>query len=150
MTGDPQYIAQMEGSLLLTNDGVWIHNGVRFQNEKLSDLFSRSIVWDDTANRYYLEIGKQRATFSHERYVFFVKNINDSTNPWILEVSNGEQIALQPDSLSVDSEGQISCSIGGKHRASFLRTAHQTVAPHIVGNDTISIGGQRFKIKELV
>lgn len=136
------YIAELTGSLRLSSEGEWFHNGVQFQNQKLSDLFSRSVVWDERAQEYFLEIGKQRATFSRDDTPYFVTAIDDGADPWMLNLSDGTREPLEPESLTVGHGDAVYCTVHGSHRAKLLRPAHQTLARHVVGDREVSIHGK--------
>lgn len=142
------YIAKLEGSLRLSAEGEWFHNGEPFQNKKLSDLFLRSVVWDNMERRFFIEIGPQRATFDIEDTAYFIISIDDSVSPWLLHLSDGTTETLQTDSLSISSRGPIYCTVKmGLHKAKFLRSAHQLLSTHVVGDNEIVIGGERITLK---
>ncbi len=137
------YIAQLKGSLELTSEGQWIHNGIQFQNEKLSELFSRSIVWNEITNEYLVEIGNQRATFTCHDTAFFVRAINDTTNPWMLTISDGTQEPLQPETLTLGPNNNVYCTVHKIHRAKLLKSSHQTLAAHVTDDSSVVINGKR-------
>lgn len=143
-----EYIAELSGSLRLTKNGEWYHNGDIFQNKKLSDLFLRSIVWDQKESRYYIEIGNQRATFTHEGCVYFATALDDSAVPWLLSLTNGEKIQLDPATLRLEPDDAIACTMHAIHPVRLLRSAHQRFATHVIDEHTVEIGGKQFPLRE--
>lgn len=140
------YTAQLKGSLRLSGEGKWFHNGAQFQNEKLSDLFLRSIVCDEQTGEYFVEIGNQRATFSCDDTAYFILGINDGTDPWILHLSNGSSEPFNPETLSAGTDGTVYCFVKGSKRAKLLKPAHQTLAQYVTGDNEISINGKTYSL----
>lgn len=145
---DIQYTAYLKGSLKLSKHGEWWHNGNPFTNKRLSDLFSRSIVWDKSANEFFVQIGKQRATFTLEDTPFFVLSINDQHVPWKIELSDGTSEILEPKSLVVGDESQIYCRVkGGAFKARFSRSAHQALLGYAGDDNSLLVSGERIILK---
>ena len=65
-------LTYLDGAIRLNARGEWSHDSVAFTNQKLIDLFHRSIVWDDAAKKFILQVGVYRAPFEYEDTVFFV------------------------------------------------------------------------------
>lgn len=141
------YTAYLEGSLKLSKTGEWRHNGQPFQNEKVAELFSRSIVWDDVSGRYYIQIGAQRATFECEDTAYFVLAIDDNKAPWMLALSDGSTEPLEPHSLTRGNKGQVYCRVHGNHRARFSRGAHQVLLRAALDDERLLIAGQSYKLR---
>ena len=142
---DIVYTAKLEGSLRLSRDGEWFHNEMPFENKKLHDFFLKSVVWDEPAQQYFIEIGAQRATFTHEGYVYFAVSLDDSADPWSLSLSNGRTLALNPQTLASDKNGGIYC-LDGNHKVLVLRAAYQILARHVISDTEIEILGVRYAI----
>ncbi len=144
----PSFTAYLNGSLTLSSEGIWIHEGVAFTNEKLISLFHRSIVWNEQQKGYLLQIGQYRASFSLEGVPYFVRSLDDSVSPWRLHLLDGSDEALKPESLTVSASHEIFCEVKGGHNAKFLHGAHQTLLAHTVNDHEIQIGGQIVRIRE--
>lgn len=141
------YTAYLQGSLKLAATGEWRHNGEPFQNQKLSELFSRSIVWDQSAGQYFVQIGQQRAAFDCEDTAYFVLSIDDKEVPWSLHLSDGRTEALRPTTLCSGPENQVYCTVHETHRARLSRPAHQILLQHAVSDDSILIGGAEYRLR---
>lgn len=141
------YIAQLKGSLELSSEGVWIHNGTPYQNEKLSEMFSRSIIWDEKGGEYLVEIGNQRATFTCHDTAYFVRSIDDNGKDWVLQLSDGTSETLSPTSLEIGANDAIYCIVHQTHKAKFLKSAHQMLAKYVASDNTLNINGQIITLK---
>lgn len=151
------YVAMLKGHLRLAADGTWWHEGRCFQNKHLADLFSRSIVWDQQLQSYFIQLGRQRASFDLDDTAYFVLSVDDSNNPWMLTLSNGNQEILNPSTLKAAKAGQLYCLVHAsavldaqnekKHRARFSRAAHQTVLSHAIDEFSIDISGSRVIVE---
>ncbi|MCO6430249.1 MAG: DUF1285 domain-containing protein [Deltaproteobacteria bacterium] len=137
---DIDYTANLSGSLRLSSNGIWIHEGEPFQNEKLAKLFHRSIVWDAKENRFYLQIGRQRAAFSWEDTVYFVTSVDLSGDP-VITLADETQETLNLSSMICGSDGSIYCTLRSGHRAKFLRNSHQQLIRHAVDDRRLFING---------
>ena len=144
----PQFTAYLNGSLSLTNEGKWIHEGVEFTNQKLIALFHRSIVWDAKERKYILQIGPYRASFKLEGVPYFVNSLDDTTNPWTLSLLHGERVLLLEKELEASPSHEIYCIINGVHRAKFLHGAHETLLSHTVSDTEIKMGDSILTIRE--
>lgn len=142
----PIYTADLTGSLKLSAEGVWIHDGVPFQNPKLSLLFHRGIVRDAVDGKYYIRLDKQQAAFDYEDTVFFVTSLDDSGNPWKITLADESVEDLNPDSLSMGSENRIHCLVKDGERARFLRNAHQILLTHAIDENHLDICGRRIRV----
>jgi hypothetical protein len=142
------YTAYLKGSLKLSKIGEWRHNGEPFQNQKVSDLFLRSVVWDDDAQEYFIQIGAQRASFDCEDTAFFISDLEDGAIPWNVKISDATTEVLKPETLTVGSENQIYCLVHATHRARFSRSAHQALLRHAISETSISVNGAPFTLKK--
>lgn len=143
------YTAYLEGSLRLSEQGVWYHNGRPFQNEKLSVLFHRSIVWDERQSRYFIQIGAQRATFDLDDTAYFVVSLKDEKLPWGLILADTTEEQLRPNTLKLGEGGKIYTEVKGDHRAVFTRGAYQTLVQHLVGEDRLAVGDELISLRKL-
>lgn len=140
------YTAYLKGSLKLSKTGEWWHNGQVFQNPKVSQLFTRSVVWDADAQEYFIQIGAQRASFDCEDTAYFVTAIDDSKSPWVVSISDGGSEPLRPETLRIGDDEQIYCNVHGTHRARLSRAAHQTLLRYVESDNALSIDGKSYRI----
>ena len=141
------YTAYLEGSLKLSKYGEWWHNGRPFQNKKVAELFSRSVVWVEEDKSYFIYIAEGRAKFDCEDTAYFVTELCDQKSPWNVRLSDQSEEALLATSLALGSENQIYCMVkDGKHRARFSRQAHQALIAHAVDEETFLVDGHKVKI----
>lgn len=137
------YTAYLDGKLILSAEGEWVHEGTPFQNERLSDLFFRSIEWEAERNRYVLRIGKGIATFTCEDTAYFVLAFGPG---WTAILSDGSSEPLSAGTLAAGRSSQIYCEVKGGHRARLSRAAHQTLLEHAVSDDQVEIQGKLYTI----
>lgn len=141
-----EYTAELKGSLKLSKNGEWWHNGVAFQREALSNLFHRSIIWDEVEKQYFVKIGRQRARFDVEDTAYFVTELLDETRPWHLKLNDGSEEDLKAQTLCLGSEDQIYCQVKDYHRARFSRSAHQRLLSHAVDERNIKVNDQLIQL----
>lgn len=142
-TQAPIYTAYLEGSLVLTAEGQWFHEGSPFTNERVIDLFFRSIVWDEAQARYLIRVGdQQQATFRCEDTAYFVIQIHDSPDGPLISLNDGSTEPLRTDTLFLGEVGQIYCTVKGNHRARLSRNVHQELLEHAIDEHTISVCGR--------
>lgn len=141
------YTANLTGSLKLSANGEWFHNGLIFKNKRLSKLFHSSIVWDFHSREYFVEIGQQRARFDKIDTAYFVVSIDDTKEPWVLLLADESLETLNPASLSIGPENQIYCTVKGGHKARFNRQAFQTLAQYVIADYQVKIGSLIVDLK---
>ncbi len=146
---DVDYTAELKGSLKLSKSGEWWHNGVPFKREKLSNLFHRSIVWDEKERQYFVKIGRQRARFDLEDTAYFVMKIEESSKAWQVLLNDGSLEALNPLALYQGKENQLYLTVKGNHLARFSRSAHQRILTHAIDENTLLLGGIKAVIHPL-
>lgn len=139
------YTALLQGSLRLSKTGEWFHNGTPFENQRVIDLFNRSVCWDDQRKTYVVRIGQGQALFSFDDTPYFVAELLDDASPWHVLLTDGSREELRPDTLRVGAEGQIYCEIKDGHRARFSRAAHQRLMIYVQDERTILIDGKEVK-----
>ena len=148
MTEQQIYTAYLDGDLVLTNRGEWTHRGVLFSNPKLSALFHRSIVWDESQRRYLIRIGNQQATFTCEDCAYFVVSLIDQGSVWQLVLNDGSEEPLLPGTLSRGAESQFYALVKNGHRARFQSPAHQTLIMHAVDDNTLEVAGEMVRLTQ--
>jgi len=147
-----QVTALLEGSLLLSEEGVWFHEGERFTHTNIIELFNRSICWDDASDRFVVRVKSSQATFQIEDTAIFVKRIFDNNSPWVVELSNSTSAPLVPSNLRVGASNQVYllvavpiCSHGTiTCPARLSRSAHQQLLSYTLDQDALKVDGQRI------
>lgn len=140
------YTAYLEGSLSLTAEGEWLHDGSPFQNQNVAELFHRSVRWNQEAGRYELQIGKEVATFTVADTPYFVKEIRSIQREPEVVLLGGHCERLNIQSLSLGSSDQLYCLVNGSHRARLLRSAHQELLRYTIDDSTLLVAGQRVQL----
>lgn len=150
-----QYTAYLEGSLRLSAEGLWHHNGTPFTNQRVSDLLSRAIEWDEQLQQFFIRLGPQRASFTLDDTPLFVTCLDERCSPWMLTLSNGATQPLVPQSLRVGAAAQLYCLVSIRSYPSgrlmetwarFTRPVHQQLLEHAVDEQTFLIDGVRVPL----
>jgi hypothetical protein len=112
----------------LDERGKWTHEGLDFENQRIIDLFSRSV--DRTAGgTWVLEVGRFTYPITVEDVGFFVERVDHSTSPPTLKLSDKTQERLDPSTLKYEPGGRLYCTVkDGEFRARFKRTAYFQMA----------------------
>ncbi|MCB0317437.1 MAG: DUF1285 domain-containing protein [Bdellovibrionales bacterium] len=146
MDEDILYKADLTGELKLTKTGEWLHEEKPFSNEKLKQLFFRSIHWSEEEKKFYLKIGKGRADFKYEDTVYFVETIELVVDEIILYISDGTKEKLDFSSLCFGKESQIYCTLKAAFKARFSRSAHQHLLNFTATETSIEVAGKQYFI----
>lgn len=147
MTADgPVYTAYLDESLCLAKNGNWYHRGQEFSNQRLAELFHRSISWNEQEGKFFLLIGRERATFKIEDTAYFVRALNDLVDGWTLTLNNGLEEKFAPNRLSLSPDGALCVTLLSGQRARFLSSAYQTFVSHLVSSQEFEMNGKRYKI----
>lgn len=139
-------IPDLSGSLRLSEEGIWFHDDHPFTNEKLIDLFFRSVVWDEEKNSFVLKIGQYGAVFKCEDTPFFVRSIEGKDSDWEIHLSDSTVERLDPTTIFFGSKNQAYCKIKRGHLARFTRSAHQSLMTHVEGDNTLRFGSEIVKV----
>jgi hypothetical protein len=140
------YTAYLDESLTLTSQGTWVHQNLEFQNQNLIALFHRSIRWDPEEKRFFIQIGKQGASFRVEDTAYFVVRIDDSKYPWVLTLSDESEETLAEETLCMGRAGQFYCRVKEGFRARLSRAAHQVLLSHACSGEAVLIGEKTVTI----
>jgi len=130
--GDPLedtiYTAYLDDSLTLCANGKWHHEGRLISNANLSAYFHRAIFWDKTANRYWLKVGKGKASFKVEDTAQFVKEATLTKNEIKIKLFSGMEMAVKEKDFKLGAEGKLYVELPSGERATVLRSAYQYLA----------------------
>ncbi len=136
----------------LDEQGRWHHQGQRFDNPRLSDLFSRSVNRTE-GGTWVLEIGPFTYPITVDDTGFFVRAVNWKASPPMLHLSDRSTEALEPASLEYRAPGKLYCAVkDGRFRARFLRSAYHSIIPHLEQRDSsivLAIDGQEIHLGDI-
>lgn len=139
-------------SIKIDSEGRWWHEGGLFNNERISELFSRSIGRTE-GGTWFLEVGPFTYPIEVEDTAFFVRSAvltgggpEDTSERVSIKLSDGTSETLDCATLS-HSEGRgFSCLIkAGAYKARFGRSAFYTLTERLLETDdggfALRIGG---------
>jgi hypothetical protein len=96
--------------LVLRRDGTWTHEGVRFRNRRLRELFDRSVRYLPEEDAYVVQVGRFRGRIEVEEAAFFVRSYEPERGTIVL--SDRTREVLEPASLrSSSADGALLCSV---------------------------------------
>lgn len=121
--------------LRLDERGEWTHEGLDFENQRIIDLFSRSVDRTE-GGTWVLEVGRFTYPITVEDAGFFVDRIDFDADPPELKLSDQTTEPLDPETLEYESSGRLYCRVkDGEFRARFQRPAYFDLAEHITEED---------------
>lgn len=142
-----EYTAYLEGSLRLDSNANWWHEGTRFKNAKLSEFFHKAITYFKDENKFYIVVGKQRASFTYDDTALFVYSFNAMDMAFAL--NNSDKWPLDDCDLSTSNSKDCLYLVNRNAEgisAKFLANTYQDITQYLVNEDTFKIGGKEFKI----
>ena len=127
------YTAYLKGSLCLSKDGDWFHNGSGFSNQKVIDFFHHHIQWSESDKQYYIAYGKGRAEFDCEDCAYFVLELLDNGSlPLQVRLADQSIEDLDLSSLHVGQQNRLYCKVKQGHAALFKKAPYQRLAQFTV------------------
>ena len=131
-------------------DGQWYADGERIANDKIADLFSRSIEKTE-AGSYQLRVGDEVAPILVDDTAYVVTGVETSEAPMI-RLNDGSVEELVGDSLEISDENVFYCRVkGGTERARFLRPAHYQLGERLeedsAGQFALRLGHRAIPIR---
>jgi len=126
--------AELE-EIRLDDRGRWTHEGLDFENQRIIDLFSRSVDRTE-GGTWVLEVGRFTYPITVDDVGFFVERFDDSTDPPTIKLSDETREQLDIDSLEYEPGGRLYCHIKeGRFRARFKRDAYYDAAEYVIEDD---------------
>jgi uncharacterized protein len=122
-------------SIRLDAHGQWWHQGGRFENRRVIDLFARSV--DRTqGGTWVVNVGQFTYPIEVEDTPFFVTafavEADGDVERVILRLVGGESELLDPDTLAYDGDLGISCAVrAGRFRARFLKAPYYALTERL-------------------
>jgi hypothetical protein len=119
----------------LNERGKWTHEGLDFENQRIIDLFSRSVSRTD-GGTWVLEVGRFTYPIAVEDCGFFVERIDFSHDPPQLRLSDQTSEPLDIETLDYQGDGRLYCRIkDGEFRARFKWDAYNQVGDRLEDRD---------------
>lgn len=114
-------------SIHLDARGTWTHEGMLFENPRVIALFNRSVN-RTPGGTWVLEIPPFTYPITVEDTGFFVENIDLTTSPPTLTLSDETTEPLDIQSLQYQPEDRLYCTIkNGQFQARFKRHPYHTL-----------------------
>jgi hypothetical protein len=113
-------------SIHLDERGRWWHEGAMFANEKLSQLFSRS-VFQTESGVWFLQIGPQSYPITVSSTGHFAERLLMREAQTALELTTGEQVELGLDGWMTDGSERVGVRLSDGRDVRLLGAAHQLV-----------------------
>lgn len=139
-------------NITLHAHGKWSHEGCDFENERIARLFSRSVSRTE-GGTWVLTIGRFTYPIEVEDTGYFVQQVDLSTQPPTLTLSDESEEPLDPSTLTYASGGRLYCEIkGGEFRARFMRQPYYKVAEHMEekeGKIVLTLGDQEHALAHM-
>ena len=148
-----------ESTIVLDAQGRFWHDGARVTHAAMADAFANWIAKHPDDGRFILTNGYDWTYFKVEDVPFFVKSVkigesgrsgrSDATVT--LELSDGTQEALDPESLWIGDQDALYLKVkGGQFDARFTPAAQLGLAPLVEeGEDgfaRLRIGGRTYRV----
>ena len=117
------------------------------EHEGMADAFARWIRRHPDNNRFVLSNGYDWCYFRVSTTPFFIKAIQECGEGLLLQLSDGSEELLAPETLWATDSGQIGCSVkAGEYEATFSRQAQLQLEPFLEGEDEplLMLGGQAY------
>ena len=109
----------------LTQNGVWLADGIEITHEGTQKLFAKSLKKDGQG--YYLQVGRETKRIEVEDTAYFVVRVDgDPLNGFKVLINDERQEALNPYTLKY-RPGRLSCMIAraeNLEEAKFQRAAY--------------------------
>jgi len=113
-------------SIHLDERGRWWHEGAMFANEKLSQLFSRS-VFQTESGVWFLQIGHQSYPVTVACTGHFAERLLMREAQTTLELTTGEQLETGLDGWMTDGGERVGVRLADGRDVRLLGAAHQLV-----------------------
>jgi len=132
--------------------GKWTHEGLDFENQRIIDLFSRSVDRTE-GGTWVLEVGRFTYPITVEDTGFFVERVRFDTDPPTLKLSDETTERLGPETLEYEPGGRLYCRVkDGAFRARFKRTAYFQLADRMAEEDgriVLDLGDTRIDLGDV-
>lgn len=115
----------------LNANGTWLHEGLRFENQRVVDLFSRSVNRTE-GGTWVLEIGRFTYPIVVEDTGFFVDRADWEAVPPRIWLSDGTKEDLHANTLRYAEGGRLYAPVKeGRFEARFKRSVYHSIADYL-------------------
>ena len=146
----------IQGQLIFTKDGQWMHEGELVTHTGISDYFSNHLSFRPDLQSYVLSDGIRALKVEVEDTPVVVRTILNShaesgIESWQVALSGGNTERFAAETLSVSAGGTWYCRVrNGEVKARLLSPAIQHLTGFIEeaeGKYFLKVGGQTFAIE---
>ncbi|MCK5680597.1 DUF1285 domain-containing protein [bacterium] len=148
-----------ESDISINALGEWWYDGAKIIHPEVLKLFKNSLTIDSIGGEYFIDYQGKRVPVKVARTPYFIRDVALETDQVgnligvMLEVDDGSQELLDPESLTLDDEGVLKVKIkAGQFAARCLSAAHFRIAELLEedseGNFFIEINHSRFNLNE--
>lgn len=135
------FYAIHNSEIRFASDGQWYADGELIANQRIADLFARSIERADDGG-YRLRVGDEVASILVDDTPYVVTGV-ESFEPPRISLNDGSVENLAGDSLEISRDNIFYCDVKeGRERARFLRPAH-----YQLGQRLEEVGPGRFALR---
>ncbi len=139
-------------NITLHEQGHWTHEGLFFENQKVIDLFSRSVA-RTAGGTWVLDIPPFTYPIEVEDVGFFVTHASVTGDAPSVTVTDGYTYPLDPSSIRYAGGGRLYCAIrDGDFEARFLRSVYHGLADHMREQDgriVLAVGGEDVALSDM-
>jgi len=119
----------------LDGNGTWLHEGLRFENARVVQLFSRSVDRTE-GGTWVLNVGRFTYPIVVDDVGFFVDRADWEATPPRIFLSDGSEEDLTTEGLRYAEGGRLYCPIKeGRFEARFKRSVYHAIADYLVEDD---------------
>lgn len=94
------------GKIKLDKNGQWFHNDQKFEHQKMSEVFSKSIIKKN--NAYFLKLDKYECPIEVEDCILWIIDFELKDNSYIFKLSNNQEIIIErPVEIFIDEYEEI-------------------------------------------
>ena len=107
----------------LSAEGVWYHGDVEITHQRTVDLFFKNIFLKNGC--YFLSGEKNPVPVIVDDVAFFIRDISEKNNKYVLKLSDGSEEKLDVRTVDVGADHQLYCWIkSGSVKAKFERKVY--------------------------
>ena len=121
-------------SIHLDDRGRWWHEGEMFENQKLSQLFSRS-VFQTAGGVWFLQIGQQSYPVTVACTGHFAERLSSGVAHTTLELPTGEQVEAGLEGWMTDGGERLGVRLADGRDVRLIGAAHQAAVTLVASGD---------------
>ncbi len=131
---------------MLRRDGSFWHEGVRVTHPRLHDAFLAGVRWAEAESTFVVQLGVFRGWLEVEDTAFFVTAYDAQSGE--LELSDRSRERLAADTLAIDPDQVLRCTVKGRFAARFTRAAQAHLLDAVESDGDallVRAGGERLR-----